>query len=100
MLKPYSSGSVGLLNPNTECMLVDDDGNEVAPGQPGEMYVRGPQVCLGYWKNEQATKETLSPDGWLKTGDVAIVKDDWFWIVDRKKVSECRVLDVLMVVGC
>ncbi|KAJ9636298.1 hypothetical protein H2201_007843 [Coniosporium apollinis] len=79
------SGSVGLLNPNTECMLVDDDGNEVAPGQPGEMYVRGPQVCLGYWKNEQATKETLSPDGWLKTGDVAIVKDDWFWIVDRKK---------------
>ncbi|EON67361.1 hypothetical protein W97_06614 [Coniosporium apollinis CBS 100218] len=79
------SGSVGLLNPNTECMLLDDDGKEVAPGQPGEMYVRGPQVCLGYWRNEQATKEALSPDGWLKTGDVAVVKNDWFWIVDRKK---------------
>lgn len=79
-----------MLNPNTECMLLDDDGKEVAPGQPGEMYVRGPQVCLGYWRNEQATKEALSPDGWLKTGDVAVVKNDWFWIVDRKKVSDAR----------
>ncbi|KAF2841013.1 acetyl-CoA synthetase-like protein [Patellaria atrata CBS 101060] len=79
------SGSVGQLDPNSEIMLLDDDGKEVADGQPGEIYVRGPMVCLGYWRNERATQESLSPDGWLKTGDVAIVKEGWFWIVDRKK---------------
>ena len=79
------SGSVGLLDPNSECKLVDDDGKEVGPGQPGEMYVRGPQVCLGYWRNEAATKDAIDDQGWLKTGDIAVVKDNWFWIVDRKK---------------
>ncbi|KAH7406663.1 hypothetical protein DE146DRAFT_648053 [Phaeosphaeria sp. MPI-PUGE-AT-0046c] len=79
------SGSVGQLDPNCECMLLDDDGNEVADGQPGELYVRGPNICLGYWRNPDATKESISPDGWLKSGDVAIVKNGWFWIVDRKK---------------
>ncbi|KIX91959.1 uncharacterized protein Z520_12348 [Fonsecaea multimorphosa CBS 102226] len=79
------SGSVGLLDPNTECRLLDDDGKEVEPGQPGEIFVRGPQVCLGYWKNAEATKEILDSEGWLKTGDIAVVKDNWFWIVDRKK---------------
>lgn len=68
-------------------MLLDDDGNEVSDGQPGELHVRGPNICLGYWRNPHATKESLSPDGWLKSGDVAIVKSGWFWIVDRKKVS-------------
>jgi len=79
------SGSVGLLDPNCECKLLDEDGKEVAPGEPGEMYVRGPQVCLGYWKNDAATKETIDDQQWLKTGDIAVVKDNWFWIVDRKK---------------
>ncbi|ORY06908.1 hypothetical protein BCR34DRAFT_543052 [Clohesyomyces aquaticus] len=79
------SGSVGQLDPNCECMLLDDDGKEVAHGQPGELHVRGPNICLGYWRNPHATKESLSPDGWLKTGDVAVVRDGWFWIVDRKK---------------
>ncbi|KAL5116307.1 hypothetical protein ACEQ8H_005765 [Pleosporales sp. CAS-2024a] len=79
------SGSVGQLDPNCECMLLDDDGNEVPEGQPGELHVRGPNICLGYWRNPQATKETISSDGWLKSGDVAIVKNGWFWIVDRKK---------------
>jgi acyl-coenzyme A synthetase/AMP-(fatty) acid ligase len=81
------SGSVGLLDPNCECKLVDDDGNEVLePGKPGEMYMRGPQACLGYWKNEAATKETIDArEGWLKTGDIAVVRDGRFWIVDRKK---------------
>jgi 4-coumarate--CoA ligase len=79
------SGSVGLLDPNCECKLLDDDGVPVEPGQPGEMYVRGPNICLGYWRNEQATKESLDKEGWLKTGDVAIVRGDSFWIVDRKK---------------
>ena len=55
-------------------------------GEPGEIYIRGPNVCLGYWKNDAATRDTLT-DGWLKTGDVAIVRNDRFWIVDRKKVN-------------
>ncbi|KIM99958.1 hypothetical protein OIDMADRAFT_42856 [Oidiodendron maius Zn] len=80
------SGSVGQLDPNTECVLRDDSGKEVETGQPGEMYIRGPQVCLRYWRNDQATKESLSDDKWLKTGDVAICdKRGFFWIVDRKK---------------
>ncbi|KAF2095601.1 acetyl-CoA synthetase-like protein [Rhizodiscina lignyota] len=79
------NGSVGMLMPNVELLLLDDDGKEVPEGQPGEIFVRGPNICLGYWKNERATTESLSPDGWLKTGDVAVMKRDWFWIVDRKK---------------
>ncbi len=76
-----------MLNPNCECKLLDDEGKEVPEGEPGEVYIRGPNICLGYWKNEQATKELLDADGWLKTGDVAIVRNDWYWIVDRKKVG-------------
>ncbi|KAK8215737.1 4-coumarate-CoA ligase [Phyllosticta capitalensis] len=79
------TGSVGQLIPNTECKLLSDDGREVGSGEPGEMYMRGPNVCLGYWRNEQATRDTLSADGWLRTGDVAIERGGWFWIVDRKK---------------
>jgi 4-coumarate--CoA ligase len=85
------SGSVGQLDPNTECMLLDDNGKEVATGEPGEMYIRGPQVCLRYWKNDVATKESISEDKWLRTGDVAVCDDrGYFWIVDRKKVREKR----------
>lgn len=55
-------------------------------GEPGEMYIRGPQVCIGYWKNEEATNESLSADGWLRTGDVFKYNEKaWFWCVDRKK---------------
>jgi long-subunit acyl-CoA synthetase (AMP-forming) len=81
------SGSVGQLDPNSECKLLDDDGKEVEVGQPGEIYIRGPQVCLRYWKNEKATEEAISADKWLKTGDIAVCdKRGFFWIVDRKKV--------------
>jgi 4-coumarate--CoA ligase len=79
------SGSVGYLDPNCECKLLDDDGREVAPGQPGEIFVRGPNICLSYWRNDQATAESIDDQKWLKTGDVAVVKDNLFWIVDRKK---------------
>ena len=78
------SGSVGYLLPNQECKLVDDDGKEVKKGEPGELLVRGPNICLGYWRNEQATRETLQ-DGWLKTGDIAVARNNMFWIVERKK---------------
>lgn len=81
-----TDGNVGKLIPNTECKLIDDDGKECGINQPGEMYIRAPNVCLRYWKNEQATKESIDSEGWLKTGDVAVVnKDGVFWIVDRKK---------------
>ncbi|KAK1623980.1 4-coumarate-CoA ligase [Colletotrichum phormii] len=79
------NGSVGRLVPNCDCKLVDDEGKEVGFGKPGELCIRGPNICLGYWRNEVATKETLV-DGWLKTGDIAVCnKDGYLWIVDRKK---------------
>jgi 4-coumarate--CoA ligase len=81
------TGSVGRLDPNCECRLVDEDGRDVELGKPGELIVRGPNICLGYWRNEEATKDCLDADGWLKTGDIAVCnKDGYFWIVDRKKV--------------
>ena len=75
-----------MLLPNCECKLLDEDGSEVGGETPGELFIRGPNVCLGYWKNEEATRDTISQDGWLKTGDVAVARDNLFWIVDRKKV--------------
>ncbi|KAK3044663.1 hypothetical protein LTS18_000679 [Coniosporium uncinatum] len=79
------SGTVGQLHPNCECKLLNEEEQELGDDTPGELYVKGPQVCIGYWKNDVATKECLSADGWLKTGDVAVRRDGWFWIVDRKK---------------
>lgn len=85
-IEPADDGNVGKLLPNTECKMIDDDGREVGFDTPGEMFIRAPNVCLRYWKNEAATKEAIDDGGWLKTGDVAVVnKDKMFWIVDRKK---------------
>jgi acyl-CoA synthetase (AMP-forming)/AMP-acid ligase II len=82
----HDDGTVGVLDPNMECKLLDDEEKEVPEGQPGEIFVKGPNVCLGYWRNEQATKESLSSDGWLKTGDIAVRNDKgYYFIVDRKK---------------
>ena len=77
-----------MLFPNTEAKIVDDSGNEVAAEQPGELLIKGPNVTLGYWRNEKATEEMMTSDGWLKTGDIGVMKNDWFWIVDRKKVRQ------------
>ncbi|KAK4945642.1 hypothetical protein LTR10_015261 [Elasticomyces elasticus] len=80
------TGSIGSLLPNTEAMLINDDGDEiVGAGDPGELHIRGPQIMLRYWKNEKATRESISPEGWLKTGDVAVMREDKIWLVDRKK---------------
>ncbi|CAK4031920.1 4-coumarate-- ligase 3 [Lecanosticta acicola] len=79
-------GTVGRLVPNTQLRLVDDDGKDVGPNTPGEMLIKAPNVMLGYWKNEEATKDALTSDGWLKTGDVAVINQEGYvWIVDRKK---------------
>ncbi|KFY75883.1 hypothetical protein V498_09855 [Pseudogymnoascus sp. VKM F-4517 (FW-2822)] len=80
------TGSIGKLLPNTECKLIDNYGQEVSYGQPGELYLRGPQVALGYWRNTAATKETIDSEGWLRTGDIAVCNEEEnFWIIDRKK---------------
>ncbi len=78
-------GTIGLPLPNTECKIVDDDGNEVALGEKGELCVKGPQVMRGYWNRPDETEQVLIGD-WLKTGDIATMdKDGFFKIVDRKK---------------
>jgi acyl-CoA synthetase (AMP-forming)/AMP-acid ligase II len=80
-------GSVGYALPNTECRLVDPStGEDAAPGDRGELWIRGPQVMKGYLNNEKATRETVDDDGWLHTGDVAIVDDNGcYTVVDRVK---------------
>ncbi|MCP8898050.1 AMP-binding protein [Gilvimarinus xylanilyticus] len=79
-------GTVGLPVPETEVKTVDDDGADLPLGEAGELCVRGPQVMKGYWHREDATAEILSPDGWLKTGDIAVIDaEGYVKIVDRKK---------------
>lgn len=65
--------------------LVDDDGNDVEEGKPGECWVKGPMVTNGYYRNPEATKDSFV-DGWFCTGDIAIWKNGMPYIVDRKKV--------------
>jgi acyl-CoA synthetase (AMP-forming)/AMP-acid ligase II len=80
-------GSVGFAIPNTECRLVDPaTGEDAAEGERGELWIRGPQVMKGYLNNESATAETIDADGWLHTGDVAIVDERGVYtVVDRVK---------------
>ena len=80
-------GSVGYAIPNTECRLVDPGtGQDAAQGERGELWIRGPQVMKGYLNNEAATRDTVDPDGWLHTGDVAVVDDHGVYtVVDRVK---------------
>ncbi|MEQ6248400.1 AMP-binding protein [Sulfitobacter sp. HNIBRBA3233] len=81
------SGSSGLALPNTECRIVDPEtGEDMATGEEGELWIKGPQVMLGYLNNEKATNETINEDGWLKTGDIAKIDEDGFmFIMDRLK---------------
>ena len=79
-------GTVGLPVPGTALKVVDEEGNELPIGERGELCVKGPQVMKGYWQREDSTKESFDADGWLKTGDVAIIDEDGFVaIVDRIK---------------
>ncbi|MGR5365312.1 long-chain-fatty-acid--CoA ligase FadD [Photobacterium damselae] len=87
------NGSIGLPVPSTEVRLIDDEGNEVGMDGTGELQVRGPQVMKGYWQRPEASKEVLTDDGWLSTGDIVRFDDDGFMhIVDRKK-------DMILVSG-
>ena len=86
-------GTIGIPLPETEVKVVDDNGNTLPPGETGELLVRGPQIMKGYWQRPAETDNVLSNDGWLKTGDMAVIKDDGYLkIVDRKK-------DMILVSG-
>ena len=90
--KAYT-GTIGLPLPNTDVQLLDDDGNPVAPGERGEIAVKGPQVMAGYWQRPDETAKVMTPDGFFKTGDIGMVDErGYFTIVDRKK-------DMILVSG-
>jgi acyl-CoA synthetase (AMP-forming)/AMP-acid ligase II len=84
---PVRAGTVGQLAPSTEGRIIDvETGRDAAVGQPGEVWIRGPQVMKGYLNNPEATARTLDADGWLHTGDIGSVDSDgYLTIVDRLK---------------
>jgi long-chain acyl-CoA synthetase len=87
------SGNIGLPMPATDMAILDEEGNEVALGERGEICVRGPQVMKGYWKRDDATAEVMTSDGYFRTGDIGVMDEDgYFKIVDRKK-------DMILVSG-
>ncbi len=88
------NGTIGLPIPNTDAAIVTLDTREsVLPGERGELAIRGPQVMQGYWGRPEETRDVLSSDGWLYTGDIAIMDEDGFFrIVDRQK-------DVIITAG-
>ncbi|KAA5973168.1 long-chain-fatty-acid--CoA ligase FadD [Pantoea sp. M_9] len=95
-VNPYDitchTGSIGLPVPSTDVRVIDDQDNDVTPGEPGELCIRGPQVMAGYWQRPDATLEVLK-NGWLHTGDIVTVDSEGFIrIVDRKK-------DMILVSG-
>ena len=86
------NGTIGYPMPGTDVTLRDDSGALVPPGEPGEMWIRGPQVMQGYWQQPDETRRVLE-DGWLKSGDIAVMRPDGaLKIVDRKK-------DMILVSG-
>ena len=86
-------GTIGIPVPSTLCKVIDDNGVEQPLGERGELCVKGPQVMKGYWQRQDATDEILDADGWLKTGDIAVIQaDGYLRIVDRKK-------DMILVSG-
>ncbi len=87
------NGSIGLPISSTEIVILDDSGAEAGHGQPGELCIRGPQVMKGYYNRPDETAKVMTPDGFLRTGDVAVMDDlGFFRIVDRKK-------DMILVSG-
>ncbi|WP_372965526.1 AMP-binding protein [Marinobacter sp.] len=79
-------GTIGLPIPSTIIKTIDDEGNETPVGEPGELCVKGPQVMRGYWQRPEDTRQSFTDDGFLKTGDVALIQEDgYIRIVDRKK---------------
>ncbi len=87
------SGTIGVPIPGTRMMIVDDEGQPVPMGQPGEIAIQGPQVMAGYWQRPDETAKVMLPGGWFRTGDVGVMDErGYFKIVDRKK-------DMILVSG-
>ncbi|SDH64969.1 long-chain-fatty-acid--CoA ligase [Propionivibrio dicarboxylicus] len=87
------TGAIGLPVPSTEVAIRDDSGNDVALGERGELCLRGPQVMKGYYRQPEETANVMTPDGFLRTGDIAVMDERGFIrIVDRKK-------DMILVSG-
>ena len=80
-------GSAGLLLPGMEAKIVKDDGTLAGPNEPGELWLQGDNVAMGYWRNEQATKSTFI-DGWVHTGDrFRVDPDQHFLCVHLKRFN-------------
>jgi len=87
------NGCIGLPISSTECGIMDEAGELLPQGERGELVVRGPQVMKGYWQRPEETAKVMTADGWLRTGDIAVMTEDGFFkIVDRKK-------DMILVSG-
>ena len=87
------TGSIGLPLPDTEMCIRDEKGKDLAVGEIGEIYIRGPQVMRGYWQQESETQNVLGADGFFRTGDIGVMDEaGYFRIVDRKK-------DMILVAG-
>jgi long-chain acyl-CoA synthetase len=87
------TGTIGVPIPGTWFKLLDDEGIEVAPGQPGEIAIKGPQVMAGYWQRPDETAKVMTADGYFKSGDIGVLEASGFFkIVDRKK-------DMILVSG-
>ncbi len=87
------NGYIGLPLPSTECGIMDETGQLLPQGESGELVVRGPQVMKGYWQRPEETANVMTADGWLRTGDIAVMNaSGYFKIVDRKK-------DMILVSG-
>lgn len=81
------AGYVGIPLPSVEVKLVDENCETVLPGEPGEIWIKGPNVFLEYWQRPEATQESFSQDGWFITGDVAIIEDGYYRIMGRKSMD-------------
>ncbi len=87
------SGNIGIPLPSTEIVILDEDGNRLPNGEPGEIAIRGPQVMAGYWQRPDETAKVMTADGFFKSGDIGVMTDDGYTkIVDRKK-------DMILVSG-
>jgi long-chain acyl-CoA synthetase len=87
------TGTIGMPLPSTEVKIIDDDGQDVPLGQPGEIAIRGPQVMAGYWQRPDETAAVMTADGFFKSGDIGIMDErGYIRIIDRKK-------DMILVSG-
>ncbi len=86
-------GTIGIPVPSTDVRITNEEDQPLAVGEIGEIQVKGPQVMKGYYNRPEETSKTISPDGWLRTGDIGLMQADGFFkIVDRKK-------DMILVSG-